>query len=176
MPGLKLLILDATEVIHLHEMDIRAPLIEKCEVFLARTVVEKEVVYFRKNGEEVPINLDEDLAQKRVRVFDISIPGVKRFLDLFDPVYVSGLDPGETESLAFLTQSAEAFLISSGDAIVYRILGLLNRGDQGISLEEVLNKIGLQRANLPNTCKKAFRERFSRDGRQYAIRGRGLRR
>ena len=37
---LKLLILDANVVIHLHEFGIWTKLIEKCEVYLARTVVE----------------------------------------------------------------------------------------------------------------------------------------
>ena len=85
------------------------------------------------------------------------------------------LDPGETESLAYLVQSTEPFLISSGDAIVFRVLGLIGRGDQGIALEEILRKIGLQQGKLTWACQKAFRDKYTKEGEADSIRGRGLR-
>ncbi|HEU5116756.1 MAG TPA: hypothetical protein VFT74_08795 [Isosphaeraceae bacterium] len=174
MPRLKLLILDANIVILLHEFGIWPRLLERCEVYLARTVAEDEAVFFEQDGDQQPIDLSDDISNNRVSLFDVSIPDIKRFLDQFDPVYISKLDPGETESLAFLTQSKESFLISSGDAIVFRVLGRLNRGDQGISLEEILNKIGLQQSKLPWSCQKTFREKYTSEGGQDMIQGKGL--
>jgi hypothetical protein len=176
MPRLKWLILDANAVITLHELGIWSKLIERCDVHLARTVVENEAVFFDKDGDQQPIDLSADIGDGRVQIFDVSLSEISRFRDRFDPVYIDQLDPGETESLAYLLQATESFLISSGDAIVFRVLGLMGCGDQGISLEEVLQKIGLQQGKLPWACQKAFREKYTREGQADSIRGRGLRR
>ena len=82
------------------------------------------------------------------------------------------LDDGEAESLAYMVRQSTDFLISSGDAIVYRVLGNLHRGEQGISLEEILQKLGLGRS-LQNPCTKRFREQYTRQGQQDMVRGRG---
>ncbi len=73
------------------------------------------------------------------------------------------LDDGETESLAFLINSPEEFLICSADKIIYRILGNLKRSGQGISLEEILQQTGLG-VGLPRQFTKAYREEWSRKG------------
>ena len=65
-------------------------------------------------------------------------------------------------------------MISSGDAIVYRVLGLLNRGEQGLSLEEILDSIGLRRSKLPWSCQKAFREKYTKEGELDSVLGKGL--
>ena len=56
---------------------------------------------------------------------------------------------------------------------MFRVLGLLNRSDQGISLEEVLQKVGLGRS-VAKQYTKQFRERYAREGEQDSVRGRGL--
>jgi hypothetical protein len=172
---LKLLILDANVVILLHEFGVWAKLIEKCEVYLARTVVDLEATYYEKDGEKESIDLSDDIVQQRLQVFEVSLADIKLFRARFDPVYVGELDPGETESLAYLTQSSESFVISSGDAIVFRVLGRIGLSDQGISLEEILQKIGLGRSNLPWSCQKAFRNKYTKEGEADAIQGKGLR-
>lgn len=173
---LKLLILDASEVIHLHEFGLWSRLIDLCDVHLARTVVDFEASFFEKDGDSHPIDLSADVAEGRVRVFEVSLRDITRFQDRFDPVYVEALDPGESEALAYLAQSSESFLISSGDAIVYRVLGRLGLGDQGLSLEEVLQKIGRGRSQLPWACQKRFREKYTKEGEIDAIQGKGLKR
>jgi AraC-like DNA-binding protein len=66
-------------------------------------------------------------------------------------------------------------VISSRDAIVYRILGNLNRAEAGLSLEEILQRIGLGRGDLARQYKEEFREAHTRTGQQDAIQGRGCR-
>lgn len=173
MSRLKLLILDANVVIHLHELGIWSKLIAVCDVHLPRTVID-EAEFYEADGDKRYIDLQPDIEQQRVQVFDVSISDVKTFRDQFDPLYVGGLDPGECEALAHLCRSTEAFLISSGDAIVYRVLGRLNKSDQGMSLEEVLQKIGLQQKSLPWSCSKAFRAKYTKEGEVHAIQGIGL--
>lgn len=173
MSRLKLLILDANVVIHLHELGLWLKLINVCDVHLPRTVV-GEADFYEVDGERCYIDLQPDIEHKRVHVFDVVLSEIKAFRDQFDPLYVEGLDPGECEALAYLCRSADFFLISSGDAIVYRVLGRLNRSDQGISLEEVLQKIGLQQSRLPWSCSKAFRAKYTKEGEVNALQETGL--
>lgn len=173
MSRLKLLILDANVVIHLHELGIWSKLIGLCDVHLPRTVV-SEVSYYEADGEKCYIDIEPDVVEQRVHAFDVALSDIKAFRDQFDPFYVEGLDPGECEALAYLCKSDQDFLISSGDAIVYRVLGRLKRSNQGISLEEILQKIGLQQNQLPWACRKAFRQKYTRDGEINALHGIGL--
>jgi len=175
MPRLNSLILDANVIILLHEFGAWSHFIARCEVHLARTVAEEEALFYERDGDQLPIDLSENTTNQTIRVFDVAISDIKRFREQFDPLYLGELDPGETESLAFLVQSTESFLLSSGDAIVYRVLGLLSRSEQGISLEEVLDRIGLRRSKLPWPCQRAFREKYTKEGERDSILGRGLR-
>lgn len=173
MSKLKLLILDANVVIHLHEFGIWQKLVAACDVHLPRTVVE-ESNYYEIKDERHYIDLAQDVSEKRLTVFDVPLAAIKAFQDQFDALYIGGLDPGESEALAYLCNSADQLLISSGDAIVYRVLGRLNRSDQGISLEEILKMVGLQRGQLPYSCTKAFRDNYAKQGAADAIQGIGL--
>ena len=66
------------------------------------------------------------------------------------------------------------FLISSADKIVYRVLGNMNRGHQGISLEEILNRIGLTISQLPPQYRREFRERWTQVGLEERLNGIGF--
>lgn len=172
MPKLKLLILDAGVVIRLHELGIWSQFLDQCEVHLSRIVAEKEVLYQQGDEYDEDIDLVPDIACSRVHIFDVPLSELKDFRDQFDTLYLGDLDDGEAESLAYMMKQPSSFTISSGDAIVYRVLGNLNRSGQGYSLEEILQRIGLARA-LEWPYSKAFREKYSRDGELDMIQGRG---
>ncbi len=176
MPKLKWLILDANVVIYLHELGIWSKVVERCEIHLSRIVAEQEVRHYQGSEHDEIIDLTEDIAQGRIHVFDVSVSEFQAFFDQFDPLYLGDLDPGESESLAYLLKSREQFVISSGDAIVYRVLGCLGRSDHGLSLEESLQKIGLGRANISWPYSKKFRQQYTKEGEQDSIRDRGVRR
>ena len=94
-----------------------------------------------------------------------------QFGQLFDPSYFERLDPGELESLVHLVNTAEKgllCLLCSSDEIVFKVLGRLHRSDQGISLEEVLQVIGLGR-KLPPQYTRSFREACTRKGSIDAV-------
>jgi hypothetical protein len=67
------------------------------------------------------------------------------------------------------------WLISSSDAIVFRVLGNLNEEERGISLEEILIKLGRATRGLKRQFTKAFREQYTAKGATERIYGRGLR-
>ncbi len=177
MPKLKLLILDAGVVIYLHELGLWSKVVASCDLYLSRIVAEKEVLFQKTEEDEYgyDIDLSPMITAGAITVFDVSVSDLKTFRDQFDMLYLGDLDDGEAESLAYLVRQSPEFLISSGDAIVYRVLGNLNRGEQGISLEEILQKLGLGRS-VHNPYTKRFREQYTRQGQQDMVRGRGKKR
>lgn len=175
-PRLKLLILDANVVIHLHELGLWQKVVEQCDIHLSRIVAETEVRYTKgdqaKDEYDEDIDISPDISAGRVQVFDVSVSEVGSFRSQFDPLYLGDLDDGEAESLTYMMIQRFDFNISSGDAIVYKVLGNLNLAEQGISLEEILQKIGLGRS-VPWPYQKAFREKYTRDGQTDRVQGRG---
>lgn len=174
MPKLKLLILDAGVVIYLHELGLWSKAVASCDLYLSRIVAQKEVLFQKSERDEYgyDIDLSPMITAGAITVFDVSVSDLKTFRDQFDLLYLGDLDDGEAESLAYLVRQSPEFLISSGDAIVYRVLGNLNRGGQWISLEEILQKLGLGRS-VQNPYTKRFREQHTRQGQQDMVRGRG---
>jgi hypothetical protein len=99
------------------------------------------------------------------------------FLSPFDRNYMSKLDDGEAESLTYMLVSQPGnWRISSSDAIVFRVLGNLNEGEKGISLEEMLIHIIRTSKDLKSQFKKEFRDKYTREAQMERVRGLGLRR
>ena len=169
-----LLILDANVVIHLHESGVWTNFIAKYDVHLPQAVVDEAGFYDDRDEERHYIDLSGDIGSGRVQVFEVELADVRTFSNKFDSVYVGKLDPGELEALAFLYHTSESYSISSGDAIVYRVLGCLNCGHQGISLEELLQQVGLQQSSVKWPYSKKFREQYTQVGAMDLIQGRGL--
>jgi hypothetical protein len=172
MKKLRLLLLDANVIIQLFKIGIWGRLVEQCDIHLAQSVVGESQFYENDVGERSYISLEQDIASNKISVFDLPISNLIDFKKQFDRIYLDRLDPGECESLAFLCLSDQTYMICSADAIVYRILGNLNRPEQGLSLEEVLTIIGLGRA-LPRQFTKSFRISNTKQGQQDSIQGKG---
>ena len=122
MSKLKLLILDASVVIFLHERGIWSQLITRCEVLLPRTVVDEAAFFADENGDRHEIDIHDDISRRGLVVFDVSLTDLRHFQRQFDSRYISQIDPGELEALAYLCASTQDYSISSSDAIVYRVL------------------------------------------------------
>ncbi|AQT67222.1 hypothetical protein STSP2_00365 [Anaerohalosphaera lusitana] len=143
---------------------------ERCDITITSTVAEDEVDFWEDEaGERHYIDLNES-SFKQV---DVPLDSVIQFKSRFLGDYFERLDPGEVESLTYLCSSKEHFLICSGDSIVFRILGLIARSGQGISLEELLSKIGLGR-QLEWRNTKDFRIKYTKLGEQDSVTGTGL--
>lgn len=172
------LILDANVVIYLHERGLWQAVLGRCDVYLSGTVIDHEALFYEAGGFRNDIDLSSALAAGKVRRFDVLASEVKAFRSQFDPAYRGELDPGEEESLTYMFRGGtevggQQFRIVSGDAIVYRILGNLNLGHAGVSLEELLGELGLGRKDLAWQYTRAFRHKYTSEGEQHAIRGLG---
>jgi hypothetical protein len=172
----RLVILDANIVIYLHEIGLWPRLLDHYEITLARTVAEHEALFCERNEERHGIDLTPGITTGQIQVVDVLAADVVRFRGRFDPLYLEGLDPGETESLAYLLLNPQPEMpICSADKIVYRVLPHLGLADRGVALEELLARIGLGRT-LPHCYSRAYRERWTRQGEQDWIGGLGSQR
>jgi hypothetical protein len=170
------LLLDAGPIIKLFELGIWDTFTTKCHVTIARTVAEKEVVFASKgdNKEYIDFGLASYEEKGLIEIIDVEPSVVSAFYDKFNLWYKAYIDDGEKETLAFLFNSPEQWLVCSADHAVFRVLAILGKAEQGISLEELLNKVGLSRRNLEWKFTKRFREKYTRMGKADSIQGQGL--
>lgn len=164
MKKLSLLLLDANIVIKLHELGLWEKVVESCDLHIAGTVVIEADHWDDQNGMSHAIHLSKSVEAGTITKFDLAPSDVEAFKRKYGISFFEKLDAGEAESLAFLLREPAKYMISSGDAIVYRVLGAEFIRDQGISLEEILAKIGLQHNGLPKQYTKKFRVSCSEQG------------
>lgn len=157
----RLVLLDTNVVLHLFEMGLWPQVTQRYQVVLAQSVVD-EARYIVREGHREEIDWSPMIAAKQVEVRSISVTEVRAYCNRFDPNYFEKLHPGESESLALLAAEPAAS-ICSADKIVWRVLGNTNQGDRGVSLEELLQKMGLTR-HLDRRFCKSFREQWTRGG------------
>ena len=173
MKRLKFLLLDADVVIKIFELGLWDQIIEHCDIHISRTIIENEALYYKSGEIHERINLTPHKENKIITEVDIQLSELNDFRNKFGLNYLDRLHSGETESLAYLNTKDEPFLLCSADKIVFRVLPQLNRAEQGISLEEVLQQVGLGRS-LEKHFTKAYREIWTKKGQEEMIRGIGL--
>ena len=175
MKKFQFLLLDAGPIIKLFELGIWDRFIEKCNVTVSRTVAEKEVVFAGKGDDKEYIDFGLASYEEKglIKIIDVELSVVSAFYDKFNLWYKAYIDDGEKETLAFLFNSSEQGLVCSADHVVFRVLAILGKAEQGVSLEEILNKIGLSR-ELEWKYTKKFREHYTRMGQMDSIQSQGL--
>jgi len=174
MKKFQFLLLDAGPVIKLFELGIWNQFIARCDVTVCKTVVD-EAKWFTDPAEGTlqDIDLKPYEQQGAIHIEDVNASVVGTFFNKFNLTYKAQLDPGENETLAFMDTSREPWRMCSSDAAVFRVLGLLRRADGGVSLEEALRQIGLERS-LDWKYSERFRQKYTRLGQADAIHGQGL--
>jgi len=160
----RLLLLDANVVIELFRQGIWDRLLECCDVHLSRTIATTEAHFYEDNqGQRQDFDLLNYEKSGRITIFDVSLAQDRQLSQQFGLSYLERFDPGEREALAHMVTSTNPFLICSADSIVFKVLGFLNRPEQGISLEELLQQAGLGR-QMPWQFSKAFRDKYTQEG------------
>jgi len=160
----RLLLLDANIVIKLFAMGLWDQFLERCDVHLSRTIADVEAHFFEDDeGQRHDFDLSSYEASGAVTVFDVTLAQDAELTRHFGQAYLDRFDPGEREALAHLVTSPDPYLICAADSIVFKVLGFLNRGEQGVSLEEILEKTGCAR-RMEWQFSKAFREKYTQDG------------
>jgi len=173
MKRFQFLLLDAGPIIKLFELGIWDKFIEKCDVTISRTIAEEEVVFASKEDEKEWIDLSP--YENLIKIVDVSPSKIAAFHSRF-ATQLSRIEihPGELEILAFFCESSEPWQVCTSDGPVFQFLGMMGKSEQGISLEELLQKIGLSKQKLERWYTREFREQHTRKGRTDSIQGRGL--
>ena len=172
MKKFRFLLLDAGPIIKLFELGIWDEFIAKCDVTISRTVAE-EAQYASLEFEDICINLEFCDEQNLIKIVDVELCNVKAFHEKFDQQYKVDIHAGEKETLAFLCNSSEDWRVCAADSVVFRVLGLLGKAEQGIFLEEILNQVGLSQ-QLEWEYTRKFRERYTSMGQIDSIQDKGL--
>lgn len=171
MSGFRLLLLDANVVICLFELGLWDKIVKRCDVHLSATVVGEADFFIGADGMEHEIDLRGYVESGAITIFEVPLEKIREFFDEFSESYAGDLDPGEAESLTYLLNCSESHTICSADHIVFQVLGSHCRSDQGISLQELLERIGETR-RLKHQFTKAFREKCTRSGFADGMQGR----
>ena len=170
MARFDLLLLDSVIVIQLHALGLWQQIVNLCDVHLTRSIVDEALYFVDGNGDKRNIDLSSDEVARRIVVHDPPASETAALCGNFGPDILEKLDPGELDALTVLYSSLDGYVVCSADKIVYRVLGALRLSDQGISLQEVLSKVGLTH-DLPEMYTKSYREYWSRRGFEDGIKG-----
>ncbi len=165
------LLLDAGPIIKLFSLGIWDDFIKHYDVSISRIIAEDQALYTEDDKKQIDLNTYKE--RYLIKIIDVEPFVVKTFYDKFDLSYKANIHDGEKETLAFLCNSTENWIVCAADGAVFRVLGLLARAKQGISLEEVLTQIGLSR-RLEWKYTKKFREKYTRMGKIDSVQKEGL--
>jgi len=125
--------------------------------------VANEAKWASQDFEDIRIDLDSYEQRGLINVEDVDLRLVRNFCDKLKLGHKESIHDGEKETLAFLCGVSGDWRLCAADGAVFRVLGLLGRGEQGISLEEILKEIGLWQ-DMERHYTKRFREEHTRRG------------
>ena len=171
MKKFRFLLLDAGPIIKLFSLGIWDDFIKHCDINISRIIADNEALYTEDGTKQIDLGTYEE--QDLIKILDVDISIVKTFHDKIHRLFKVDIHSGEKEILAFLYSSSGDWLVCASDGAVFRVLGILGKSEQGISLEEILKQIGLYR-NLEWQYTKKFRENYTRLGQKDFIQDRGL--
>jgi len=166
------LLLDTGQIIKLFELGIWDSFIKKCDVTISQTVA-NQASYASRENKDIHIDLKHPQEQGLIEIIEVEPSVVKTFYEKFNLYYKADIHDGEKETLAFLDNSSENWRVCSADGAVFRVLGLLGRAEQGISLEEILKAVGLPQ-KLEWKYTKSFHAKYTRLGQIDSIQDKGL--
>ena len=164
-------------VIKAHELAIWRDLKSKISIVIPSTVVNNEAFYFDtiRGERRFPINLSGDIATGMIAEEAATPEELRNLLNIFDDNTIEMIHDGEKEALALIYGGRfGGALFCTSDIPAIRALGLMGCPDNGISLEEILKNIGLQKPLEPHYTQSFFNHHLSR-GRRDRITRTGLR-
>lgn len=169
----RFLLFDTGPIIKLFELGLWDDFIGKCDVTLCRTVA-CEAKWASQEDQDTCIDLETYERANRIRILDVELSVIKAFYEKFDLSYKAELHPGEKETLAFLDSSSEEWLVCAADGAVFRVLGLLGKGEQEYLWRRCWPRSDLG-ANLNPHFTEQFRQRHTAAGRIDFAQDKGLR-
>jgi len=149
----RLLLLDADVIIDLHTLGLFERIIKTYDVFVTRTVL-GEAQYFKKEGRREGVNISD-----RVTVIDdVELDSLEKVQNEAKEARL-GIDPGELESIAYLSTAEEEVMFCTCDKAAIKLISYMVLETKSISLEKAVRGAGHQTKNLyPRHFEKMFKE------------------
>ena len=147
----KLLLLDADVIIDLHTLGLFRRITKTYNIFLTREMFE-EAKYYKKDGTKIEIDL------KDVTITDIADLESLRRVQREAKKAMLGIDPGESTSIAYLSQTDEEITFCTCDKAAIKLMSYMEIEQKAISLEEALRSAGYHGKKLyPRHLEKTFK-------------------
>jgi len=167
-------LVDANVIIEAHELNVWHSLVASFELTVPSVVAREEAKYFVIAGQHNPINLSSSIERNEITELEADASELAELMRQFDPLFSESIDAGEQEALALmLAGRCPDHSFCSADARPVQALAMLDMSDRGISLEELLRRIG-QSKKLDDHFASAFLERQIKEGQRRRIQGDGL--
>ncbi len=172
---MNLLLLDADVIIDLHRLGVWKQVISKNRVSVASSVARREVYYYiDDDGTRKMIDLIEDINQERINELSATAKELQDFIKRFDQCIEAELGFGEKESLVLLEKD-DCLLFCTCDSLAIKVMSLMNLGENGISMERVLQTTGLTQELEYKHTDGYFNDNLKR-GSIMKVQGTGLKR
>ncbi len=172
----RFLLLDANVVIEAYRREVWEDLLDREALAVPSIVAHSEAFFYDSDLDAVPkpIHLPTLIQEGKIQELSATPSEMGAVAQIFDRVFLGGLHDGETEALALLHGGQFAPEFCSGDKMAIQALAMMGRSEDGISLESVLRRTGLNRSIGHEFTKKYF-DRHLKIGQQKRITGEGLR-
>jgi len=160
----RLLLLDTVVIIEAFRIGIWKHLVQSYNVLVTNTVVSETLYYFDNKNIKVQIDLEPFISRGTISCINITSSETEIFIRKMGPDYAERIHAGELELLTYLDKTEDTHLmICSADKIIFMTIGKLLKSSQGLSLSEVLTKVGIKRKLEDHFC-KGFRDHYTNLG------------
>lgn len=168
-------LLDAGPVIRLHELGLWDGVVERAELVLPGTVARQEAHFFTDAEGRKTIDLLAQSSTGAVQVKDADAVDLERTADLFDASIRESVDPGELEALTLIRLwDSPRPRFCTADRLATIALCLLGFADSAVSLERLLEDVGLGNPVGLRRYSEAELQRWLKEGRLRRMTGQGL--
>ncbi len=170
----KLVLLDANIIIEAHELGIWQDLIQRADIYVPSIVVRDEAIFYSKAQNKNLIDLPMQVREGKIKELHADNSELDELTNKFTPGFAMDIHAGEAEALAVINSNTHQDLsFCTSDAMAIKALAMIGLKHKGISMETLINSIGITKQ-----LKKQFTEIFFRSslkqGAVSMIQGQGL--
>ena len=149
----KLLLLDADVIIDLHTLGLFEKITKKYDIWVTRTVL-GEAQYFKKEGKRERI----DISNKVTVIDNVELDSLKKVQNEAKETRL-GIDPGELESVAYMSNTEEEITFCTCDKAAIRLITYMGLESKSMSVEKAVKDAGHHKKNLyPRHFEKMFKD------------------
>ncbi len=173
-----LILLDANVIIELYRLGVWSQILVQCKVFTTDYIAHNESLFYSVSNTHVPIEIDKYIDNGDLTIIEATAEDIGALESVFSDDFLESIHDGEKEALALIAAGKHQdsiFCTADGPAI--KALVMLNKGQNGISLEELLARNGFEKqaSNVSTWCTKRWYGLRATDGAYNLINHEGLR-